>query len=83
MTTVFKASDWLNGQLSSVMQLDSNEALCMEYHVYTSSTVSKSSSIKLIALIVQVSHSWCKLTKLYRSMTFIINSMHAIITSHA
>ena len=35
MTTVFKASDWLNGQLSSVMQLDSREALRMEYHVCT------------------------------------------------
>ena len=31
-----KASDWLNGQLSSAMQLDSREALCMEYHVCTS-----------------------------------------------
>ena len=36
MTAVLKASDWLNGQLSSVMQLDSLEALCMEYHVCTS-----------------------------------------------
>ena len=36
MTTVLKASDWLNGQLSGVMQLDSCEDLCMEYHVCTS-----------------------------------------------
>ena len=28
----------LNGQLSSVMQLDSREALCMDYHVCTSLT---------------------------------------------
>ena len=33
MTAVLKASDWLNG---GVMQLDSHEALCMEYHVCTS-----------------------------------------------
>ena len=34
MTAVLRASDWLNGQLSSVMQqLDSHEALCMDYHV--------------------------------------------------
>ena len=36
MIAVLKASDWLNGQLSSEIQLDSREALCMEYHVYTS-----------------------------------------------
>ena len=30
---VLKASDCLNSQPSSVMQLDSSEALCMEYHV--------------------------------------------------
>ena len=36
MTAVLKASDWLNGQLSSIMQLYSREALCMEYHVCTS-----------------------------------------------
>ena len=36
MTAALKASDWLNGQLSSVMQLDSCKALCMEYHVRTS-----------------------------------------------
>ena len=39
MTTVLKASNWLNGQLSSVMQLDSREAHCMEYHVCTSNAV--------------------------------------------
>ena len=33
MTAVLKASDWLNGQLSSV---DSHEALCMDYHICTS-----------------------------------------------
>ena len=33
MTAVLKVSDWPNAQLSSVMQLDSSEALCMEYHV--------------------------------------------------
>ena len=36
MTTVLKASDWLNSHLSSIMQLNSREALCMEYHVCTS-----------------------------------------------
>ena len=35
MTAVLKASDWLNGQLSCAMQLDSREALCMEHHVCT------------------------------------------------
>ena len=35
MTAVLKALDWLNGQLSSVMELDSREALCMEYHACT------------------------------------------------
>ena len=39
IATVLKASDWLGGQLSSVlMQSDSCEALCMEYHVCTSNT---------------------------------------------
>ena len=37
MTAVLKASDWRNCQLSSVMQLNSREALCMDYHVCTSS----------------------------------------------
>ena len=36
MTGVLKASGWLNGQLSSAMQLDFREALCMEYHICTS-----------------------------------------------
>ena len=38
MTAVFKASvsEWPNNQLSSVMQLDSCETLCIEYHVCTS-----------------------------------------------
>ena len=36
MTAVLKASDWLNSQLSSILQLDSHDALCMEYHVCTS-----------------------------------------------
>ena len=36
MTAVLKASDWLSGQLSSVIQFDSCEALCMEYYVCTS-----------------------------------------------
>ena len=36
MTAVLKALDWLNGQLYNVMQLDSREALCMDYHVCTS-----------------------------------------------
>ena len=35
MTAVLKASDWPNGQVSSIMQLDSREALSMEYHVCT------------------------------------------------
>ena len=34
MYCVLKASDWLNGQLNSVMQLNSHEVLCIEYHVY-------------------------------------------------
>ena len=38
MTTVLKASNWMNGQLSSVMQLDSREALCLENHAWTSIT---------------------------------------------
>ena len=35
MTTVLKALDWLNSQLSHAMQLDFHEALCMKYHVCT------------------------------------------------
>ena len=34
MTVVLKASDWPNGQLSSVMQFDSHEAFCMYALVY-------------------------------------------------
>ena len=36
MTAVLKASDWLNSQLSSIMQPNSREALFMEQHVCTS-----------------------------------------------
>ena len=39
MTAVLKASDWPNDQLSSVLQLDSHKALCMEYHVCTSISI--------------------------------------------
>ena len=36
---ILNASNWLNSQLSSVMQLNSHEALCMEYHVCTRLTL--------------------------------------------
>ena len=40
MTAVLKTSNGLNNQLSSVMQLDSCETLCMEHHVHTSQDTS-------------------------------------------
>ena len=36
MAAILKASAWLTVKLNSVMQLDSHEALCMEYYVCTS-----------------------------------------------
>ena len=34
MTAVLKISDWLNDQLSNVMQLDSRDAFCVEYPIH-------------------------------------------------
>ena len=51
MTAVLKASDWPNS-LVTAEQLDSREALCMEYHVCTSLLFNSVGTFEMVVLVM-------------------------------